>query len=307
MSSRCPDASGRVLVVLALACTCALLGSAARATDAAAAAPPAAAASESRPAEPARLRVCADPDNLPFSRADGTGFENRIAQVIADDLGQSLEYAWQPQVRGFVRKSMGAGLCDVFIGVPAGFDRVLTTRPYYRSGYVFVNRADAREALASFDDPRLARLRIGVQLIGDDAAATPPGHALARHGAVERVVGYPVYGKGAAAQRAVDDLAAGRIDAALLWGPQAGYFAAHSAVAMRLAPAEAPADVAMPFEFSIAMGVRKGERALRQRLDEALTRRAGEIAAILDAYGVPRRPFPASTTAAATGGEERRP
>ncbi|NUZ06757.1 substrate-binding domain-containing protein [Piscinibacter koreensis] len=305
MSSRCPDALGRVLA-LAVACAAALSAPGARAADAPAADAPAAAASDGAP-QPARLRVCADPDNLPFSRADRSGFENRIAQMIADDLGWRLEYAWLPQVRGFVRKSIGAGLCDVFIGVPAGFDRVLTTRPYYRSGYVFVNRADAREALASFDDPRLARLRIGVQLIGDDAAATPPGHALARHGALERVVGYPVFGEGPAAQRAVDDLAAGRLDAALLWGPQAGYFAARSSVPMRLAPAQAPADVALPFEFSIAMGVRKGDRALRQRLDDALERRAAEIAAILDDFAVPRRPFRASTTAAAAGGEEHRP
>jgi mxaJ protein len=248
------------------------------------------------------LRVCADPDNLPYSNLDESGFENRIARLVATELHMQLRYAWQPQRRGFVRKTLGAGLCDVFIGVPAGFDPVLTTRPYYRSGYVFVTRADTAP-LESFDDPRLPRLAIGVQLIGDDLAATPPGYALARHGAVDRVVGYPIYGDGPAAARAIADLAHGRLDAALLWGPQAGYFAAHSAVPLRIAEAHPPADVAMPFEFAIAMGVRKGNHALQQALDAVLARRGAEIAAILDDYRVPRRAGAAQAAAGAAGVE----
>lgn len=234
------------------------------------------------------LRVCADPDNLPYSNAAEEGFENRIADVVAAALGKELRYEWQPLGRGFVRKTLGAGACDVFIGVPAGWERVLTTRPYYRSSYVFLNRADATHKLAAFDDPDLGRMTIGVQLVGDDLAATPPGLALARHGAVEHVVGYPVYGDGPAARRASADLAAGRIDAAVLWGPQAGYFASRSAVRLEVTPARPPADLPLPFEFEIAMGVRKGDQALREALDQAIERRSTEIAAILDAYGVPR-------------------
>src|SRR5438105_2274563 len=124
------------------------------------------------------LRVCADPDNLPLSRDDGSGFENRIARLVAGEMDAELRYEWLPLRRGFVRKTMGAGSCDVFIGVPKKFDGVLTTRAYYRSSYVFVNGAGAR-GIDSFDDARLARLRIGVQLVGDDLAATPAGHALA--------------------------------------------------------------------------------------------------------------------------------
>src|SRR6478672_11633009 len=108
------------------------------------------------------LRVCAEPDNLPLSDAHEAGFENRIARVVADELKATLVYEWQPQRRGFVRKTIGADLCDVWIGVPAGFERVLTTRPYYRSAYVFLNRVDAREPLTSFADRRLPWLRIGV-------------------------------------------------------------------------------------------------------------------------------------------------
>jgi len=237
------------------------------------------------------LRVCADPDNLPYSNAAEQGFENRIARVVAAALGRTLSYEWQPLGRGFVRKTLGAGSCDVFIGVPAGFERVLTTRPYYRSAYVFVNRADATDPLASFDDPRLGRMAIGVQLVGDDLAATPPGHALSRHGAVERVVGYTVWGDGPAGARAAADLAAGRLDAAVLWGPQAGWFAHRSAVPLVVTPAQAPADVPLPFEFEIAMGVRKDDRALRDALDRAIVERHDEIVAILDAYAVPRLPL----------------
>ena len=269
MSSRCLDVAA-ALLALALAC-----GAVAVRAD------------EARPHEARTLRVCADPDNLPYSNRAEAGFENRIARLVADELKASLTYAWQPLGRGFVRKTLGSQLCDVFIGVPAGFERVLTTRPYYRSGYVFVNRAEA-DAVVSFDDPRLPQLRIGVQLIGNDLAATPPGYALARHGAIDRVVGYTIMGDGPAAERIVHDLENGALDAALVWGPQAGYFAKHSARPLRITPAAAPPDTDMPFEFAIAMGVAKTDRALRDDLDAVIAKRASDIAAILDDYGVPR-------------------
>lgn len=233
------------------------------------------------------LRVCAEPDNLPLSNSDESGFENRIARLLADEIGARLVYAWQEQRRGFVRKTIGADVCDVWMGVPAGFEPLLTTRPYYRSRYVFVNRADARAPLASFADPRLARLRIGVQLIGNDFAATPPALALARAGAVDLVVGYPVYGEGSAAARISADLAAGTLDAAIVWGPQAGWFTEHAAVPLTVAPARAPAGLELPFEFAIAIGVKKGDDELLHTLDDALARRARDVEAVLDAYRVP--------------------
>jgi quinoprotein dehydrogenase-associated probable ABC transporter substrate-binding protein len=238
-------------------------------------------------AQARELRVCADPDNLPYSHEDGSGFENRIARLVAEELHAELTYEWLPLRRGFVRKTIGAGLCDVFIGVPTEFERVMTTHAYYRSGYVFVTRPG--KAIESFEDPRLRSERIGVQLIGNDLAATPPGYALARHGAVDNVEGFIIYGDGPAAQRMVGALAAGRLDAAIIWGPQAGYFAARSAVPLALAPAHAPADLAgMPFEFAISMGVRRGDRALRDELNAVIDRRQGDIDAILAAYHVPR-------------------
>jgi mxaJ protein len=234
------------------------------------------------------LRVCGDPDNLPYSHKDGSGFENRIAQVVADELKLPLDTFWLPQRRGFVRKTLGADECDVLIGVPADFERVLATRPYYRSSYVFVTRAADRQPLRSFDDPRLARLKVGVQLIGNDLAATPPGHVLAQRGAVDRVVGFTVFGDGPAAGRMLQALAQGQLDAALVWGPQAGYFAQRSAVPLRFTVADAPPDTAMPFEYAIAMGVRRGDKALRDALDTAIERRRDEIDAILARYAVPR-------------------
>jgi mxaJ protein len=233
------------------------------------------------------LRVCADPDNLPYSHHDESGFENRIAAIVADELGASLQYEWQPLRRGFVRKTMSTGRCDVFIGVPAGFEQVLTTQPYYRSSYVFVwRRGD--DAPHSFADPRIATQPVGVQLVGNDMAATPPGHALARAGALANVVGYPVYGDGPAASRMVDALASHAIDSALLWGPQAGYFARRATVPMEMAIADAPADLQAPFEFAIAMGVARGNAALRDELDAVLRHRRNDIDAVLAQHAVPR-------------------
>src|SRR3954465_15380090 len=164
----------------------------------------AACAGAAAPPEPAQaLGVCADPDNLPYSREDGSGFENRIAQLIAQDFGLPLEYAWLPDLRGFVRKTMGAGLCDVIIGVPVEFERTMNTRAYYRSTYMLVEPAGDRSPPASFADARLREWRIGVQLVGDDFATTPPGHALAQAGATDNVVGYPIPGDEPAAARMI--------------------------------------------------------------------------------------------------------
>jgi mxaJ protein len=231
------------------------------------------------------IRVCAEPDNLPFSSADESGFENRIARVLADELGVELRYVWAPQRRAFVRKTFGEGACDAWMGVPAGFERMLTTKPYYRSAYVFVY---GKRALRSFDQPDLGTLRVGVQLPGDDLAATPPGHALASRGAVNNVVGFTVYGESRpAGERIVEAIAAGKLDAAVVWGPAAGFFA--HAKGLHVSVASAPPELAsLPFQFSISVGVRKDERALRDRLDAALAKRKAQIDAILDQYAVPR-------------------
>ena len=230
------------------------------------------------------LRVCAEPDNLPFSHQNRSGFENRIAQLLAREIGATLAYSWQPQRRAFVRKTLGADVCDAWMGVPVDFERVLTTRPYYRSTYVFVY---GKRPVRSFDDPALAALRVGVQLPGRDMAATPPGYALAVRGAVEKVVGFPVYGEQPAAQRIVDAVAKGELDAGVVWGPAAGFFARQRR--LHVSTASPPVELAdLPFAFAIAVGVRKDAKELRDALDAALARRRSDIEQILDDYAVPR-------------------
>jgi len=242
---------------------------------------------------PAReLRVCADPDNLPLSHENGGGFENRIARLVADEMGAELRYEWMPLRRGFVRKTIGAGSCDVFIGVPKTFGPVLTTRAYYRSSYVFVD-GPAAEGIDTFDDPRLGNLRVGVQLVGNDLAATPVGHALAMNGLVNNIRGFTIYGDGPASQRMVDAITDRTVDTALVWGPQAGYFAERAMPRPELRVARAPASLTdVPFEFDIAMGVRHGDVRLRDELDGVLERRRIDIDAILSAYSVPRTDRP---------------
>jgi mxaJ protein len=236
---------------------------------------------------PAReLRVCAHPDNLPFSNAAGRGFENRIAEVVARDLGATVAYTWIFPPRGLVRKTLGEGRCDVLAGVPSGLDRVEATRPYYRSTYVFVSRSEP--PLASFDDPRIARVVIGVELPGDDLAITPAAHALMSRGAVSNVRGFPVVGEGPVAGRLVSSIASGELDAAVAWGPSAAYFAAIASSPLHVEIAHAPTGEPMPFEYAIAMATRRGDRALRDEIDAALERRRQEIDAILDEYHVPR-------------------
>jgi mxaJ protein len=246
-------------------------------------------------AQPGPLRVCADPNNLPFSNAREGGFENRIAELVAAELGVPVQYTWWAQRRGFVRNTLRERLCDVVVGVPAGYDLVLATRPYYRSTYVFVTRPDG-PVVRSLDDGVLRTARIGVHLIGDDYANVPPAHALARRGIVRNVAGYTIYGDYAEANppaRLIDAVARGALDVAVAWGPLAGYFAARQAVPLTVtavSPSEDPPG--LRFAFGIAMGVRHGDIALRDTLQAALDRRRADIDAVLDRYRVPRVAMP---------------
>ena len=244
------------------------------------------------PRGPASLKVCADPNNLPFSNQRREGFENRIAELLGTELGEHVEYTWWAQRRGFIRNTLNEGLCDVIIGIPAHADMVLTTAPYYRSSYVFVTRKDRALTIQSFDDPRLRTLRIGVPVVGDDYASTPPLHALTRRNLIRNVVGYSVYGNYATPNppaRLVDAVAAGDVDVAIAWGPLAGYVARHSRVPLVLTPVVPSPDLRLvPFAYDIAMGVRRGDRALRARLDSIIARRRPAIDSILAAFGVPR-------------------
>lgn len=241
-------------------------------------------------AEGARLRVCSDPNNLPFSNARGEGFENRIAELVARDLGRQLEYVWIPQRRGFLREGLNAGRCDLIVGTPK-LDPLLATEPYYRSTYVFVSRADRGLDLRSLKDPRLRDLRIGVHLIGDDGWNTPPAHALAEQGIVANVTGYSLlgdYGQPDPPARLIEAAARGEVDIAVAWGPLAGWFARRSPVALRIEPVEDRTEfIPLVFDYPIGMGVRRDDDGLRDRLNGIIADREAEITAILESYGVP--------------------
>ena len=238
------------------------------------------------------LRICADPNNLPFSNQRLEGFENKIADLLAHDLGERVEYTWWAQRRGFFRNTLKAGVCDVVIGVPAGFEMALTTKPYYRSTYVFLSRKDRHLEVKSFDDPVLKKLRIGVQIIGDDQSNAPPAHALTRRNIVENVKGYTLYGdykQHDPPARIVDAVGDGDIDLAIVWGPLAGYFAKQSRVPMDVVPVSPQIDQPfLPFVFDISMGVRRGDQEFRDRVDQFLEKRRGEVDRILEDYRVPR-------------------
>jgi len=243
------------------------------------------------PAPAAPLRVCADPNNLPFSNQRREGFENRIADIVARDLHRPLAYFWLPQRRGFVRNTLKANRCDLVMGVPAEFEMLRPTRPYYRSTYVFVARQDRALHLRSFDDPRLKTLTIGIHVTGDDYANPPAAQALAARQIVQNVRGYTVYGDYSQPdppRGLIDAVANKTVDVAVAWGPLAGYFARREPVAMEVTPVSPQADSRfVRFVYDIAMGVRRDDAALAQRLDDVIARRHGEIRRVLADYGVP--------------------
>ena len=250
-----------------------------------------ASASAEEPSGAGELRVCADPNNLPFSNQAREGFENKLADMIAQKFGKKIVYTWWAQRRGFVRHTLKAGDCDLVIGVPAHYGLVETTIPYYRSTYVFVTQQARHLDLTSLTDARLHRLRIGVHLIGDDGNNPPPAHVLGQEGIIENVRGYPIYGDYRQANppaRLIDAVADGEIDVAAAWGPLGGYFAKHSQVPLAVT-AIVDGDKFAPerFQFDIAMGVRKGDDRLRDQLNAFIAQNRGEITALLKSYGVP--------------------
>lgn len=244
------------------------------------------------PASETVLRVCADPNNLPFSNKKGEGFENKIADLIGGEMHRPVEYIWWAQRRGFFRNTLRAGLCDVVIGVPASFELAATTKPYYRSTYVFVTRSDRDLNVASFDDQQLRQLSVGVQIIGDDGANSPPAHALANRGIVNNVHGYTLYGDykhDNPTAQIIDAVLNKDVDVAVAWGPLAGYFAKQHPGKLSIKPVSPEIDLPyLPFTYDISVGVRRGEDQLKDAIERILDRRRGDIDAILASYEVPR-------------------
>jgi mxaJ protein len=242
------------------------------------------------PADDAKqLRVCGDPNNLPFSNEKLEGIENKIAEVIAKELGATVEYTWWPHQRGVVKRALNTGRCDVMLGIPKGYDPVLWTKPYYRTGYVLAYRKDRGLKVRSLDDPSLKKLKIGVQV------NTPPHDALGQRGIADNVVGYQLmFDSNFHAEdypgKVVEDMIAGKTDVALVWGPIAGYFAKKKAAPIEIVALESRANSVERFAFDISMGVRKRDKELKAKLEQALTRRRDEITHILEDFGVPLLP-----------------
>jgi mxaJ protein len=236
-----------------------------------------------RQAANAAFRVCADPNNLPYSNDRLEGFENKIASLFAKDLGATPTYTWWPDRRGFIRNTLRANQCDVVIGVPNGYDQVRWTTPYYRSSYAFVFVKDGKFQVRSWDDEPLRRARIGV------IAATPPADALIKKGLIGNVAAYRLTidytteypGK------IVDDVGAGKTDLAIVWGPLAGYFAKKAAVPLEVVAVPPLEGVPVPFTYEISMGVRKRDSARQEQLETLLRKHEAQIVNILQEYGVP--------------------
>jgi mxaJ protein len=242
------------------------------------------------------FRVCADPNNLPFSHKNLQGFENRLAELWAERLNLEIQYTWFPLRRGFVRNTLRAKnendqyKCDVVMGIADGYDQMLTTKPYYRSTYALVyvkgrglDDVQSGEDFLNLDDKRKTGLRIGA------FDATPGPAWLSRHGLLRQMVGYPAMSgdpedyPGEVLEQA---RAEGKLDAALIWGPIAGYFARQAEqVEMVVIPLQS--EPGIHFDFAISAGVRHGEREAKEQLEQLMDETAGEIQGLLESYNVP--------------------
>ena len=244
------------------------------------------------PVDNAALRVCADPNNLPFSNERREGFENELASLVASELDRKVEYTWWAQRRGFFRSTLNDSLCDVVMGVPSSIEMVRRTKPYYRSTYVFVTARDRGLNIRSLDDTLLRSLRIGVPMVGDDYASTPPAAALIKRGMARNLVPFSIYGdysKPNPPARLIEAVRQREVDVAAVWGPLAGYFARDGDSSLAITPVTPQIDLPfLPMTFDIAMGVRRGDSAFAARLDTIIDRRRGSIDSLLARYAVPR-------------------
>ena len=234
--------------------------------------------------DPNVLRVCADPNNLPFSNEKGEGFENKIAEMLAAKLDKKLAYAWYPQATGFVRNTLGAYRCDLIPGFPQGDELVQSTNPYYRTAYALIVKPGAGlDDLDTLGDPRLKEKRIGI------VAGTPPATYLAVDGLMRNAKPYPLVVDtrvDSSGQVMMRDLASGEIDVGILWGPMAGYYASRAnpplRVVLLLNETRGPQLV-----FRIAMGVRASDQNWKRQLNRLITENQAEINHLLLGFGVP--------------------
>ena len=234
--------------------------------------------------DPKVLRVCADPRDLPFSNEAGEGFENKIAELLAQKLGKTLAYEYYPGATGFVRNTLNAHRCDVIMGMPQGDDIVQGTNPYYRTTYVLVSKkGSGLDAVESLEDPLLQNKRIGI------VAGTPPATNLAVNGLLGNVRSYPLVVDtrvDAPTSTMMDDLEEDRIDVAVLWGPIAGYLAKHVTITVKVTPLVKETSGPRMI-YRIGMGVRHSDQEWKRLLNKLIAENQTEITHILATYGVP--------------------
>jgi quinoprotein dehydrogenase-associated probable ABC transporter substrate-binding protein len=234
--------------------------------------------------DPKVLRVCADPSNMPFSTDKGEGFENKLAELLANKLGKGLSYSWYPQATGFVRNTLAAYKCDVIMGVPQGDDIVQVTNPYYRTAYALVfKQGHGLEDVDTLGDPRLKGKRIGI------VAGSPPGNNMTANGLMANAKPYPLVVDtrvDSSAAAMMHDLAADEIDAGILWGPMAGYYARHAASAVTVVPL-VKETTGPRLAYRIAMGVRYADQEWKRQLNRTIQDNQPAINRLLLSFGVP--------------------
>jgi quinoprotein dehydrogenase-associated probable ABC transporter substrate-binding protein len=234
--------------------------------------------------DPKVLRVCADPRNLPFSNEKGEGFENKLAELFAEKLHKKLDYMYFPQATGFVRMTLAAHRCDVIMGFPQGDDLVQGTNPYYRTAYALVaKQGSGLDDVATLEDGRLKGKRMGI------VAGTPPATNMAVAGLMTNAKPYPLMidtriDSSAAAM--IKDLMAGEIDAAVLWGPLAGYYARQVTPSLHVTPLVK--ETSGPrLAYRIGMGVRPADQNWKRMLNRLVQENQPAINKILLDFGVP--------------------
>jgi len=234
--------------------------------------------------DPKVLRVCADPNNLPFSNEKGEGFENKVSELLAAKLDKKLAYVWYPQATGFVRNTLGAHRCDLIPGFPQGDELVQSTNPYYRTAYALVIKpGTSLDDLDRLGDPRLAGKRIGI------VAGTPPATYLAVNGLMRSAKPYPLVVDtrvDSSAQAMMRDLANGEIDVGILWGPMAGYYARQANPPLRVVPLLKESG-GPQLAFRIAMGVRATDQNWKRQLNRLIAENQGDLNRLLLSFGVP--------------------
>jgi len=229
------------------------------------------------------LKICADPNNLPFSNEKKEGFENKIAELLGAELGLKVDYVWFPQVIGFVRNTLRARLCDLVVGTVAGDDTMQTTNPYYFTTHVMLYRSDKGLGLSGPQDPRFATMRLGV------VAGTPPADLLVRYDLMAHTKPYALMVDTrfeSPTHDMVQDIVDGTIDVGFLWGPIAGYYRKRDALPLTLVPLKSEPGAAR-MAYHIAMGVRANEPEWRRHINAAIIKHQTEITAILHEYGIP--------------------